>query len=366
MTDEIKDLLEALSGAPLSEEEKTSVRTGLRTFMNEHPASVPWHVRMLDTIEHIADMVYSPRMQAVMASLALVVVAGTGTAYAAGNALPGQPLYAIKVNIEEPVQGAFATSAQAQASWNAELASRRLTEAAQLAATNELTPAAQTAIASGLDQATENFDASIAQLATSSSNVATAANLESSMEATLAANTQVLTEIQNAVPSAAPSIQPLLSRVRTRALAVSGARAQLDVAAATANVETVKAAAEAQLDAAEGQLNGESAIVNTNTGSSGSAASSSVAVQQAIKSGQANLQAGNYGEAFETLQTAALVVQETQIKASVSAQVKTTAGVDLPAATSSATGTAATITSTSSDQTDVSASSSDATSTAGL
>jgi hypothetical protein len=364
MTDEIKDLLDALSGVSLSEEEKTLMRGRLHAFIAEHPARAPWHVRMLDTIERIADVVYSPRLQAIAASLALVVLAGTGTAYAAGNALPGQPLYALKVNIEEPVQGSFATSAQAQASWNAELASRRLAEAAQLAATNQLTPAAQTAIASGLDQATENFDANIAQLATSSDNVATAANLESNMEATLAANTQVLTEIQKAVPSAAPSIQPLLARVRTRAIAVSGARAQLDVAAATANVETVKAAAEAQLDAAEGQLNGESAIVNTDTDSP-SSSSSSLAVQQAITVGQANLQAGNYGEAFETLQTASLVAQETQIKASVSAQVKTTAGVDLPAATTTVTAINTTVVSTSTDQTTLTASSSDATSTSG-
>src|ERR1700733_12811746 len=126
MTDEIKDLLDALSGVSLSEEEKTLMRGRLHAFIAEHPARAPWHVRMLDTVEHIFDIVYSPRLQAIAASLALVVLAGTGTAYAAGNALPGQPLYALKVNIEEPVQGVFATSVQAQASWNAELASRRL------------------------------------------------------------------------------------------------------------------------------------------------------------------------------------------------------------------------------------------------
>jgi hypothetical protein len=363
MTDEIKDLLDAFSSTPLSEHEKNSVRDGLRMFMTEHPARAPWHVRMLDTIEHIADVAYSPRMQAMTASLAFMVLAGTGTAYAAGNALPGQPLYAVKVNLEEPMQGVFATSAQAQASWNAQLAARRLSEAAQLAATDQLTPAAQAAIASGLDQATENFDASIAELATSSSNVATAANLESNMEATLTANTQVLAEIQNAVPSAAPSIQPLLSRVRTRAIAVSSARAQLDDAATTADIQSVKAAAQAQLDAVEGQMNDEGVTVNTGIGSSG--VSSSSVEQQAIESGRANLQAGNYGAAFQTLQTAALVTQETQIKASVSAQVKTAAGVELSATTTSGIAASSTVSSTSADGTDTTSSSTDATSTDG-
>lgn len=193
--------------------EKAAIREELRVFARAHPARVPFSIRVLESLEHA---IYSPRLQFATAALALVLVTGSGTAFAAQSALPGDALYGVKVNIEEPIMGSFATSPEAQANWNAQLAATRLSEAEQLAAQNKLTPAAAATIASGLNQATDNFDTSVAQIATSSDNAAIVATLASNMEATLSANTQVMSQIASSAPDTAATLQPILSSAQER------------------------------------------------------------------------------------------------------------------------------------------------------
>jgi len=68
-----------------------------------------------------------------LAALVLVAGAGTGTAFASQGALPGQPLYAIKTKVVEPVELALASSAAAKASVHAQIAQARVAEAEALA-----------------------------------------------------------------------------------------------------------------------------------------------------------------------------------------------------------------------------------------
>jgi Domain of unknown function (DUF5667) len=68
----------------------------------------------------------------------LIIGLSAGTTYASENTLPGDTLYAIKVGITEPVHSALLTSSKDKATWNAELAERRLEEATQLAVQNKL------------------------------------------------------------------------------------------------------------------------------------------------------------------------------------------------------------------------------------
>ncbi len=68
-----------------------------------------------------------------LAALIIIATAGTGTAFASEGALPGQPLYAIKTNVVEPVKLALATSAAAKATVQAQLAQERVAEAEALA-----------------------------------------------------------------------------------------------------------------------------------------------------------------------------------------------------------------------------------------
>ena len=353
MRKEYDQLLEALWNEPLSDGEKAAMRSRLVDYMRENPARAPFYIRALDYVSSAKTFAFvqNPRLQFVAATVALVFAAGGGTAYAAGGALPGEPLYGIKINIEEPLQGALQTSPQAQAQWNAQLAARRLAEAEQLAAQNKLTPATESVVAVGLDQATNNFDASVSQLAATSSNVAVVANLESGMEATLAANTQVLNELADAVPASAQTIQPLLSRARDGAASLDTARTELDAVAARSNVAQVQAATEAQLDAAQTQL-------NSITVSSSTVASQTKLAQEAIQAGQENLSTGNYQAALETSQAAAFEAQAAQLDETIGGTLHVQIAATAFASTSApfslqASSTSAEAISTSSADTDV-------------
>lgn len=68
---------------------------------------------------------------------ALIFVVGTGAlAAAAENALPGDPLYAVKISITEPLLGTFRrTSTKENVEWSMHLLERRLDEAEAIATT---------------------------------------------------------------------------------------------------------------------------------------------------------------------------------------------------------------------------------------
>ncbi len=129
----------------LSVSEKQSMRSSLHAAMGM-PIASPYRISL-----------FAPRIM--MPLFLLLLVVGGGTAYAAQGSLPGNPLYAIKIHVNEPVQTALAFSPQAKAQINAQLAERRLQEAEILAQQGKL-DATTTA------QLKNNFDAHIAQAST--------------------------------------------------------------------------------------------------------------------------------------------------------------------------------------------------------
>lgn len=71
-------------------------------------------------------------------SIVLVVGSGLSVARAAENALPGQALYSVKINVNEPIVGSFKYSPGAKIGWERELAGRRIAEAETLAEEGKL------------------------------------------------------------------------------------------------------------------------------------------------------------------------------------------------------------------------------------
>ena len=67
-----------------------------------------------------------------VAGVLVLVLAGGGTAYAAQGALPGSPLYAVKINVNEPVKVALAAGPRAKAAAEESIAQTRVEEAQAL------------------------------------------------------------------------------------------------------------------------------------------------------------------------------------------------------------------------------------------
>ncbi len=125
--------------ARLTDAERSRIRMALDEAMDAN-ASVP-------SPYFISSFLWTRAVIAV----ALILVVGGGTAYAAEGALPGDILYSIKVSVNEPVSGAFAFTDEAKAGWHADIAEARLSEAEALADKGELT-------ASTSDELAANFN----------------------------------------------------------------------------------------------------------------------------------------------------------------------------------------------------------------
>lgn len=90
-------------------------------------------------------------MRAAAGGLLAVFLVATTTAYAAQGALPGDPLYPVKVSVTEPVIGALQVSPRAKAGYETALVEKRVTEAETLAAEGRLTPGSVAQIENNLD-----------------------------------------------------------------------------------------------------------------------------------------------------------------------------------------------------------------------
>ena len=135
---------------------------------------------------------FSPRFSVPVAILLLVGLSG-GTAFAAQSALPGEPLYAIKTQVNEPVAVALATTPAAKAEVNASIATTRLEEAETLAANGTLTASTTAELASNFAEHASAAQANT--VAVAAADPGTAAQLDTTFSSTLAAHSAILAQL---------------------------------------------------------------------------------------------------------------------------------------------------------------------------
>jgi hypothetical protein len=129
------------------------------------------------------------RMPAMALALLLVIGVGGATSYAAAGALPGDPLYPVKVSIIEPARVLLATTPEEKAAVNVSIALTRAHEAEQLAVKGKL-DAQDTDVQKGFDTSLGKAKATLAVL--SEKDPAAAASLESSLDISLDAHEAVI------------------------------------------------------------------------------------------------------------------------------------------------------------------------------
>lgn len=147
-------------------------------------------------------------------ALAVFLMVGSSTAFAATRALPGDPLYALKTDVFEPAEAAFQVSPTARASWQVHLASLRLQEAGRLAYAGRLTPATQATLAAKV--AISTADAARAVTALEAVDPEGAQTVAVDLDATLLGNaaplaTLALSEDRTAAPVLAAALSSATS-----------------------------------------------------------------------------------------------------------------------------------------------------------
>jgi len=204
-SNEVEHILHTLQPVPMAAEEKARIRAALSSHIDAHPAPAADERRAGGLLaspfmSEFKNLTFLSRKMTAMhmfegLAVALLIVLGSVSAAAQG-ALPGEPLYAVKVNINEQVSGAFAFSPQAKAQHEASLAATRLDEAVDLSAQGKLTPQARAQIEANLQTHVDNVEKNVDKL-TSQDDARGAIEVSSDLASTLNAHEQVMQSLSS-------------------------------------------------------------------------------------------------------------------------------------------------------------------------
>lgn len=174
-----------------------------------------------------------------VAVLLILSLGGGGVAYAAEGSLPGQPLYPVKINVDEPVQVALAPTTAAKATVYAQLAQTRIEEAEALAQQGALDATATQELSQNFSSQVQSADALALQVA--NQDPAAAADIQTSLSASLEANSAVLAQVGNdSGTTTKEDSETLAAQVLATAVSVGGS-APADISAASASTTAVVA-----------------------------------------------------------------------------------------------------------------------------
>lgn len=113
-----------------SAEKKVALREKLLVFMEANP--LPQKVGGI-WADHFFDIFTVKRfISSGMIAVLCALLASGGISFAAEKALPGEPLYSVKRNVNEPMREVVAFTPQAKANWAVEQMRRRIAEAEEL------------------------------------------------------------------------------------------------------------------------------------------------------------------------------------------------------------------------------------------
>ena len=237
-------MLQKAQDVSLTHEEKNALRTSVVHFMHEHPAPAASSllVRMSFMFTHVR--------YAVPVALIFMLVVGSGTAYAAEGALPGQPLYGVKVGVNEKVAIALASTPEAKTKVIASQALRRITEAQTLVARGQLDATTTAEVTARFEEKSQELVTRIAELDTEK-NHAAAAHISAEFEGALDARYGLFVGLSERATSTKPVVAQVKERIKKQLLAVSDQRIAVEAGSLAQDSSDARGKAESSLSKAE-------------------------------------------------------------------------------------------------------------------
>ena len=165
----------------LRADEKRALRERVVSYMEYHPLSVEQKAKKIITEPELLTESYRiiripfsiiARYTAVAAAIVLIVVP-----FVAERAMPGDPLYAIKVSFNEEVRSTLVFGAYEKVEWETERLNRRISEARLLADEGLLTEEVEIAVAEAVREHAENAQKGIEELRAHDADEATLASI---------------------------------------------------------------------------------------------------------------------------------------------------------------------------------------------
>lgn len=187
-------------------------------------------------------------------AFAIVVLLCTATVSFAQHSLPGEPLYAVKVNVNEQVLGFFAVSEQARAQLEVKLAAERLEEIEKLAIAGKWEPQALAAAQANFEKHSDKIEERVKKYENEQDYKA-AAKVASDYESSLRAHNEVLS-IMSQQESTTTSVQvnSVLQQVQAKGEQATKSRSEAEDKVAAKQQNRGKGPAQTALTAAERSL----------------------------------------------------------------------------------------------------------------
>lgn len=289
----------------LTDRERSESFARIAAFMEEHPVVPMAEGRSLGapgifSREAWASLFSSLRLMPALA-LALLLLIGSGAAtVAAESALPGDALYAVKINVNEAFRKAVAVSPEAEARVEANLAERRLVEARELAAKGAISAEVQQDVAAAIERQVSVAREKIVVLAGADAELGAAADVSTELDAAVRAHRKVFTRLSE---SDGPSVTVILSALAQADDASLQAQTDLQTKLSAASSDAFKAVAEQGIAAAQRQTDSvrdmlERQKEGLTAQARGEMEARLKSAQDAIAQARARFEAGDNGQAM--------------------------------------------------------------------
>jgi len=260
--------------------------------------------------------------------LLVTIAVGGGASLAAEQALPGDALYPIKIQMNENARSVLAFSQEAKAEWKVEQIGRRLQEAETLAVKGKLRSNQAVTLEKKFDQYTRHIDNAAARLE-AQGNAEAAAEVHSNLEAMLSAHEKILDRVrgvQSELNENNEEVREFVAKVKVRAREAREARVEAEKRISAEGRPNVKEAAQGKQKAAAHKIAEVKSYLERKKAGVGvdavaNAESKLHSAETLMGEGEAKLQANAYGEAFSIFQQATRVAQEAKAFLQVSADL---------------------------------------------
>jgi hypothetical protein len=209
------DIFKKIKKENLTTDEKSKSFLLLKDFMNQHRLENK-EISKIKTGTYIKspffNIFFPVRKSMVVGVLGLLLFfTGSEVIFAANSALPGEPLYPIKININEKVESFLAVSPKAKAEVKIEQALTRLKEAEQLSSQNKLTPKNKYEIKNKFSAQIESVSQSITKLRENGDS-RDASEINGNLKKSLENQTYILSELNIEMESQSTSTETVSGR----------------------------------------------------------------------------------------------------------------------------------------------------------
>ncbi len=188
----------------LNDEERGIIRAHIARAMIEPPQLVT---------QSLFQRGVTHGLRIALSSMLFVVFVGGSVSAVANNALPGDPLYAFKINVNEEVKGLLLTTPEQKVVWQKNRIENRVSEIKTLAASKSLTKAKQATVQKALDAHVSELARELDTLSDEMPN--TALTVTASLEQSLKESKQTIKDSGSTTPKQDEATDTTISTMST-------------------------------------------------------------------------------------------------------------------------------------------------------